>query len=98
MYIGGNFWASISEITMKEFFSNKPNEYKRILKDDFITDEFGDRRQEIVFIGIQLLENDISTALNDCLLTDNEMIVYRSELLKREMKMIPTTTTATIQK
>ena len=95
MYIGGNFWASISEITMKEFFSTKPNEYKRILKEDFITKEFGDRRQEIVFIGIQLLENDIIMALNDCLLTDDEMIVYRSELLKK-MMTIPTTTTATI--
>jgi G3E family GTPase len=83
LYVGGNFWASISEVTMEEFFSQKPNEYQRILKDDFITTEFGDRRQEIVFIGIQLLENEISMALNDCLLTDDEMIVYRSELLKK---------------
>ena len=68
---------------MKDFFSQKPNEYQRILQDDFITKEFGDRRQEIVFIGIQLLENEITMALNDCLLTENEMIVYRSELLKK---------------
>ncbi|OEU11368.1 cobW-domain-containing protein [Fragilariopsis cylindrus CCMP1102] len=48
--MGGNFWASISEITMKDFFSQKPNEYHRILKDDFITKEFGDRRQKLFLL------------------------------------------------
>jgi hypothetical protein len=72
---------------MKDFFIDKPNEYERILNEDFITKEFGDRRQEIVFIGIDLHENEIITALNDCLLTDDEMDEYRTEL----KKMITTT-------
>lgn len=40
---------------------------------DFVA-PFGDRRQEIVFIGIGLHEDNIRTALNACLLNDDEML------------------------
>ncbi|GAX12148.1 hypothetical protein FisN_1Hu073 [Fistulifera solaris] len=38
---------------------------------------YGDRRQEIVFIGIGLKQGDITKSLDQCLLTDFEMKRYR---------------------
>jgi hypothetical protein len=37
-------------------------------------DQFGDRMNESVFIGIALNAADITQQLNKCLLTDEEMI------------------------
>lgn len=37
------------------------------------TPPFGDRRQEIAFIGIEMNENEIRDRLNECLLTADEM-------------------------
>lgn len=62
--------------------------------------EYGDRRQEIIFIGVGLPEKDIKEALDACLLTDSEMEVYkqnaaredaaaaREELLERDVLSI----------
>ncbi len=39
--------------------------------------EFGDRRQEIIFIGMKLDEDKIVAALDACLLNDKEMAQYQ---------------------
>lgn len=42
--------------------------------------EFGDRRQEIVFIGAGMDEAGIRMALDSCLLSDREMSVFAENL------------------
>ena len=67
---------------MKTYFDDNMKEHDRILKEDFVTEEFGDRRQEVVFIGASINEEEITTALNACLATDEEMDKYRKEMKK----------------
>ena len=77
---GGSFWDSLPRSTLEEFFAASPEMITKILEEDFVTEEFGDRRQELVFIGVGLRQQDIERALDDCLLTDTEMEDYRAEL------------------
>ena len=39
--------------------------------------EFGDHRQELVFIGVKMDEEGIIKLLDECLLNDAEMDAYR---------------------
>ena len=47
-----------------------------ILK-DYADDEMGDRRQELVFIGVNMDREAITRLLDGCLLSDSEMAEYR---------------------
>jgi G3E family GTPase len=76
----GKWWSSIPRQQMKEILRDQPDEYHRIISTEFITEEFGDRRQEIVFIGTGIDEDKITEVLDDCLLTDAEMKSYRQNL------------------
>jgi G3E family GTPase len=78
----GRWWHSMPDTAMREFFATNAAEYERILREDFVTAEFGDRRQELVFIGVDLQEPAIRDALDACLLTDAEMEAYREQANK----------------
>lgn len=86
----GKWWGTISKEQMAKFFQSDMKEYERILKEDFVSEEFGDRRQEIVFIGVALEEEDITFALEQCLVTEKGMERYRQEL-RNYMNTIYTT-------
>ena len=59
----GKWWGTISKEQMKKFFIENAEEYQRILREDFVTDEFGDRRQELVFIGSNIDDEQITYCL-----------------------------------
>ncbi|MDZ4671833.1 MAG: GTP-binding protein [Phototrophicales bacterium] len=61
----GTWWADVPE---DEYPDDMRDELKRLIVDDF-----GDRRQELVFIGVDFDEKTLRSALDACLLTDNEM-------------------------
>jgi G3E family GTPase len=75
----GKWWGTIPREQMARYFTDQ-DEYERILTEDFVTEEFGDRRQELVFIGTNLDEDYITKALDECLCTDAEMNNYRQKL------------------
>ncbi|OEU06887.1 cobW-domain-containing protein, partial [Fragilariopsis cylindrus CCMP1102] len=67
----GKWWATLPNEQMKEYFEDDTNEYDRIMEEDFQKDsKWGDRRQEIVFIGININEAEITKALDNCLIGD----------------------------
>ena len=76
----GKWWGTLDREQMKKYFVLNMKEYDRILKEDFVTEEFGDRRNELVFIGVNLDEKRITDTLNECLLTEEEMDKYRQQL------------------
>jgi G3E family GTPase len=86
----GKWWATIPKREIKNLFVDNMDEYERILRDDFVSEEFGDRRQEIVFIGTGINQDKITKALDDCLLCDSELTTYRQRL-QNHMSTIFTT-------
>ena len=65
--VGGFWWAAIP----REEWPDNPAVHQSISK--VWHDEFGDCRQELVFIGINMNELQLRTSLDQCLLTDAEM-------------------------
>jgi G3E family GTPase len=85
----GKWWGTIPKDQMKQYFPNDPEEYERILREDFVSTEWGDRRQEVVFIGISSIsEEDISEKLDKCLLQKHEMERYRKDVNNYNQMML----------
>ena len=77
----GKWWATLPNEQMKEYFEDDTNEYDRIMEEDFQKDsKWGDRRQEIVFIGINIDEAEITKALDNCLIGPVGMEKYSQQL------------------
>ncbi|MBA3582074.1 MAG: GTP-binding protein [Gammaproteobacteria bacterium] len=65
--VAGLWWAAVAE----DQWPQHPADIQRILEKS--VEPFGDRRQEIVFIGQNIDEASAREQLNACLLTDEEM-------------------------
>ena len=79
----GKWWGSVeSKEKMRTYLSQIPGEYERIMKEDWVSDEWGDRRQELVFIGVNYDKGKICEVLDECLLSDEELGVMRGEVGK----------------
>lgn len=63
----GDWWSAVPH----EEWPDDPHLVASIERE--FTGEWGDRRQELVIIGIDLEQEPITQALNDCLLTEAEM-------------------------
>lgn len=68
----GMFWKAIPEDRWPE-----DAESREIIMHNW-QEPFGDMRQELVFIGQQLDETAVTAALDDCLLTDAELLAGKS--------------------
>ena len=64
----GKFWKAIP---LEQW--PKENESIEYIKEKWV-EPFGDMRQELVFIGQGLDQNKITQLLNECLLTDNDLL------------------------
>lgn len=72
----GLFWAAVP----KEQWPEDP-EYLKAIETQWV-EPFGDMRQELVFIGQNLDKTDIIRRLDDCLLSDEDLLLGRKEWAK----------------
>lgn len=73
----GEWIAALQEVERNEIFKNDPELLNRWDK------EFGDRMTELVFIGMDMKQEEVASSLDDCLLTDKEMSSDWSRLADR---------------
>jgi len=69
----GYWWAAMPE----EHWPDDPEQEQRIM--DRWDDEYGDRRQELVFIGVDMDEADLRTRLDACLMSTDEVERHHAE-------------------
>ena len=72
----GMFWKAIPS---KDW--PKEKESLEYIKEKWV-EPFGDMRQEIVFIGQNLDQNSITKALDDCLLSDDDLLMGKDHWIK----------------
>ena len=69
---GGMFWKSVP----KEQWPDD-EEYLQFIEEKWV-EPFGDMRQELVFIGQNLRQDEITRVLDDCLLSEEEMLLGKT--------------------
>jgi hypothetical protein len=74
----GRWWADTPSHLLQRAQDADPAGLAHVLED--WSGEWGDRRQEIVFIGAGMDEEGIRMALDSCLLSDREMSVFAENL------------------
>lgn len=74
---GGEWIAALQEVERNEILKNEPELLNRWDK------EFGDRMTELVFIGMDMKQEEVASSLDDCLLSDKEMSSDWSRLADR---------------
>eukprot|EP00404_Azadinium_spinosum_P011980 CAMPEP_0180511024 /NCGR_PEP_ID=MMETSP1036_2-20121128/50751_1 /TAXON_ID=632150 /ORGANISM="Azadinium spinosum, Strain 3D9" /LENGTH=92 /DNA_ID=CAMNT_0022521903 /DNA_START=87 /DNA_END=362 /DNA_ORIENTATION=- len=83
----GRWWACLPPSALEEAkrtaTSMGGSQQQEALAETF-QGEFGDRRQELVFIGQGMDEPGILASLEACLLTDAELDVYRQKAQELE--------------
>jgi G3E family GTPase len=67
----GYWWSAVH----KDDWPKEPEALRRI--QESLQGEWGDRRQELVFIGIEIDKADLTRRLDACLLTDEEVALGR---------------------
>ena len=73
---GGMFWKAVPKErwpTDKDYLASIEKEW---------VEPFGDMRQELVFIGQNLKQDEMVDALNDCLLSEDELLQGKAEWAK----------------
>jgi G3E family GTPase len=65
--LAGYWWAAVP----REHWPQEPALRSKI--EGFFQEPYGDRRQEMVFIGVDMEQDEICKSLDACLLTDEEM-------------------------
>ncbi|CAE8609230.1 unnamed protein product [Polarella glacialis] len=71
----GLWWGAMKEDQLMLMEKMATGEYERARQEDW-SEDFGDRRQEIVFIGQRIDKAAITALLDNCLLTDDELAPY----------------------
>lgn len=74
----GVWWASMPASQRFDYMAFVENQAQI---EDSWDSQFGDRKNELVFIGIQMEEDKIKRDLNDCLLTDVEIKFWKNDHL-----------------
>ena len=69
----GYWWAAMPE----EHWPDDPKQEQRIM--DRWDDDYGDRRQELVFIGVDMDETDLRRRLDACLMSIDEVEGYHAD-------------------